>query len=302
MRKLGIILAGGKSTRLYPNTLVTTKQLLPVYDKPMIYYPLSTLMLAGIKDFVIISSTAEMEKFKELFKESNSEMGITVTVLEQPSPIGIADAFNIVERELGYEYTQKFERHALILGDNIFYGAGFSKQLMDANITSPYATVFLHTVPHPEQFGIAEVDESNTVISIEEKPVNPRSNLAITGLYFYPPDVYDLVKQIVPSARGELEITDLNKLYLNENKLLSHKLQRGMVWFDAGNSESLLEAANFIKFIQTYQGILVGSPHEIAIQRKFVSNDTIRPFLDKCSKTDYGQYLQTLLNNVNRKN
>jgi glucose-1-phosphate thymidylyltransferase len=297
MRKLGIILAGGKSTRLFPSTLVTTKQLLPVFDKPMIYYPLSTLMLAGIKDFVIISSPAEVEKFKELFKDCKSEMGINVTVLEQPVPVGIADAFRIIVRELGHEFTQQFIRHALILGDNIFYGAGFSSHLINANKASVYATIFLHTVPNPSQFGIATTDSHGTVLNIEEKPENPESNLAITGLYFYPSDVYDFVMNLTPSSRGELEITDLNKFYLNDNRLVSHRLQRGMMWFDAGNSESLLEASNFIKFIQTYQGILVGSPHEIAIHRKLVSRTDITPFLEKCSKTDYGKYLQTLMDN-----
>jgi glucose-1-phosphate thymidylyltransferase len=294
MRKLGIILSGGKSTRLYPNTLVTTKQLLPVYDKPMVYYPLSTLMLAGIQDFIVISSASETERFKELFKDCKSELGVNITVLEQPVPLGIADAFNIVIKELGYEYTQQFSRHVLILGDNIFYGAGFSKQLQDANTVSPYATVFLHTVPNPEQFGIAEIGYGDTVLSIEEKPSNPKSNLAITGLYFYPPNVYDLVKEITPSARGELEITDLNRLYLSKDRLLAHKMQRGMVWFDAGNSDSLLECSNFIRFIQTHQGILIGSPHEVGIRNKWVDESDISPFILKCGKTEYAKYLKGL--------
>lgn len=295
MRQLGIILAGGRSTRLYPATIVTTKQLLPVYDKPLIYYPLTTLMLAGIRDIVLISSPQEKYKFEELFSNSVAEMGIRITVLEQKIPLGIADAFNIVHDELGEKYISSFDKHVLILGDNIFYGAGFSDQLVNAN-NSTGAHIFLHRVSDPERFGIAEISNDGMVINVEEKPASPRSNLAITGLYFYPSDVYQKIKTLYPSSRNELEITDVNELYLLENKLFATKLQRGMVWFDAGTPDALLESSNFIRFIQSYQDVLVGSPHEVSIRKQWVTTDNISLFIKQCEKTPYGKYLQQLVN------
>lgn len=295
MRTLGIILAGGKSTRLYPSTLVATKQLLPVYDKPLIYYPLTTLMLAGIKDFIIISSPTEVDSFRKLFANAEKELGISVRCLVQPVPLGIADAFNIVNDELQAEIFE-YDGHALILGDNIFYGAGLQGLLTHANREGvrTKAEVFLYPVRNPELFGVAEV-KGNKVISLEEKPDRPRSNLAVTGLYFYPTSVYFYTKQISPSKRGELEITDLNKYYLDRGEMEAVQLSRGMVWFDTGNAEAMLEAANFIHNIQKHQNYLVGSPHEIAITKKWVTREGIQPFIDMCSKTEYGKYLQTVL-------
>lgn len=289
MRKLGIILAGGKSTRLYPATSVISKQLLPVYDKPLIYYPLSSLMLADIRDYIIITSPGEVTKMTELFSNTQEELGITVRVVVQPEALGIADAFRVVHRELGvgiYDY----DMHALILGDNIFYGSGFTGTI--SNVSPSDATVFAYTSQNPSQFGVVEF-KNGKAVSIEEKPTNPKSNLIVTGLYFYPTDVYGYVETLNPSARNELEITDLNKLYLRENRLNVTKLSRGTVWFDTGTADSLLEAAMFVQSIQKHQGFMVGNPHEIAIQRGWVTNMT--PFIERCSKTPYGKYLQNLM-------
>lgn len=291
MRKLGIILAGGKSSRLYPATLTTTKQLLPIYDKPLVYYPMTTLMLAGIKDFIVITSPEEVHQFRRLFADSRNEMGVSVRCLVQDEPRGIADAFRVIHRELGNE-VDAYDVHALVLGDNIFYGSGFRGQLDTVNPNT--ANVFVHQVPNPKEFGIAEIRDEK-ILSIEEKPESPKSNLAVTGLYFYPKDVYTKVEQLVPSPRGELEITDLNRSYLQEGTLSAIKLLRGVVWFDTGLPESLLEASNFIHTIQKYQGVLVGSPHEIAITKGWVTEEQIAPFITKCSKTFYGQYLSQLL-------
>lgn len=288
---LGIILAAGKSSRLYPSTLATTKQLLPIYDKPLIYYPLSTLMLTGVRDFIIIVSPGELNTFARLFENAKEELGIKITLLVQQNPIGIADAFNIVGEHL-QERIYEYDNHALILGDNIFYGSGLRAQL--DSVKPNLANVFLYSVQNPEEFGVAEIDGS-TVISIEEKPKNPKSNLAVTGLYFYPPSVYLYVKQIAPSARGELEISDLNKFYLGYKQLNAINLLRGMVWFDTGNPDAMLEASNFIQNIQKHQNYLVGSPHEIAINKGWVTPQSIQPFIDKCSKTQYGKYLQQML-------
>jgi glucose-1-phosphate thymidylyltransferase len=290
MRKLGIILAGGKSSRLYPATLVTTKQLLPVYDKPLIYYPLTTLMLAGIKDYVIISSPLEIDHYKRLFSNHLDELGINITFAVQENSIGIADAFRITKNILG-DKVFDFDSHCLILGDNIFYGAGFSGQLKHVDTST--MNIFVHQVPNAKEFGVAEL-EDDKVISLEEKPENPKSNLAVTGLYFYPNDVYIKVQELTPSARGELEITDLNKIYLNEGKLSAVKLSRGVVWFDTGTSDSLLEAANFIQTLQKHQGVLVGSPHEVAINKRWTTKEKISSFILKCNKTFYGQYLSEL--------
>lgn len=291
LKTLGIILAAGKSTRLYPSTLVTTKQLLPVYDKPLIYYPLSTLMLAGVRDFVVIVSPGEFNTFAKLFENVRYELGIQITLLVQEHPIGIADAFNIVGDHL-QEKIYEYDNHALILGDNIFYGAGLRGQL--ESIHPKMANVFLYPVQNAQEFGVAEV-EGNTVISIEEKPNKPKSNLAVTGLYFYPSSVYLYVKQLTPSARGELEISDLNNFYLKRRQLNAVNLLRGMVWFDTGNADSMLEASNFIHNIQKHQNYLIGSPHEIAINNGWVTPLSIQPFIDKCLKTNYGKYLQKLI-------
>lgn len=291
MQTLGIVLAAGRSSRLFPSTLATTKQLLPVYDKPLIYYPLSTLMLTGIRDFIIIVSPSELNTFAKLFENAREELGIKITLLVQEVPIGIADAFNIVGDHLK-ERIYEYDNHALILGDNIFYGAGLRGQL--ETVKPALANVFLYSVQNPEQFGVAEIN-GTLVTSIEEKPTRPKSNLAITGLYFYPPSVYLYVKQLTPSIRGELEITDLNRFYLHRKELNAINLLRGMVWFDTGNPDAMLEASNFIHNIQKHQSYLVGSPHEIAINKGWVTKQSIQPFIDKCSKTAYGKYLQQML-------
>jgi glucose-1-phosphate thymidylyltransferase len=290
-KTLGIILAGGKSTRLYPATLVCTKQLLPVYDKPLIYYPLSTLMLAGIKEYVIISTPDEINNYKKLFDNCKNELGIDITFLQQEHPSGIADAFNIVEAHF-QEKIFEYDNHALILGDNIFYGSWLSGLL--SSIDPTVANIFLYPVQNPSDFGIATI-ENGKVTEIVEKPTVSDSNLAITGLYFYPPSVYFYAKQLPPSPRGELEITDINKLFLKENKLIAHKMYRGMVWFDTGTAESMLEASNFIHTIQKNQNYLIGSPHEISINRKWVEPENLSAFIQKCSKTYYGKYLHNLI-------
>lgn len=296
MRKLGIVLAGGKATRLYPSTLVVSKQLLPVYDKPLIYYPLTSLMLAGIREYIVITTPNEVDKMTELFWNAERELGISIKILVQRTPAGIADAFNIVHSYLG-KRVYDYDTHALILGDNIFYGAGFTGMV---NSVSPNnATVFAYTSQNPSQFGVVEMKDGKA-ISIEEKPANPKSNLIITGLYFYPSDVYDHIKTIKPSARGELEITDINKVYLDQGKLDVVKLSRGTVWFDTGTTDSLLEASLFVQSIQRHQGYMVGNPHEIAIENGWFDKNYMSTFLSKCEKTSYGKYLQTLLDYENR--
>lgn len=293
MRTLGIILAAGKSTRLYPSTLVTTKQLLPIYDKPLIYYPLTTLMLAGIREFIIITSPSEHGTFQRLFNDSENEMGIKVTLLVQEKPIGIADAFNVVGNYLGI-HIYEYDNHALILGDNIFYGAGLRGLLANVTKENRKANIFLYPVQNPEEFGVAEL-KGQTVVSIEEKPINPKSNLAVTGLYFYPTSVYLYTTMLKPSKRGELEISDLNAFYLEKNELEAVTLSRGTVWFDTGNPDAMLEASNFIQNIQKHQNYLVGSPHEISISNGWVTKETIEPFVTKCGKTKYGKYLKQML-------
>jgi glucose-1-phosphate thymidylyltransferase len=293
MRTLGIILAAGKSTRLYPSTFATTKQLLPVYDKPLIYYPLTTLMLMGIRDFAIITTPSESVTFKKLFENAETELGITITFLVQEHATGIAEAFNIVHDHF-HEHIYDYDNHALILGDNIFYGAGLQGLLKTANVSDgKHSKIFLYPVQTPQNFGVAVV-KNNKVVNVEEKPVTPKSNLAITGLYFYPPSVYLYVKQITPSARGELEVTDLNNYYLKLDQLEAVQLPRGMVWFDTGNVESLLEASNFIHNIQKHQNYLVGSPHEVAFLNGWITKEQLSTTIDRCEKTDYGRYLKKL--------
>lgn len=291
MKTLGIILAAGKSSRLYPSTLVTTKQLLPIYDKPLIYYPLSTLMLAGIRDVVIIVSPNEVSQFRKLFADSRETLGLNIKILVQDHPRGIADSFKIVYKQFGNN-VQQYDTHALVLGDNIYYGAGFSGLLQNINPT--HANVFLYKVKNPQDFGVLEYTKG-VPTNIVEKPTHFTSDLAVTGLYFYPPSVYDYVDQIKSSPRGELEITDINRIYLDKQLLHPVKLPRGMVWFDTGSPDAMLEASNFVQTVQKHQGFMVGSPHEIAINNGWCDPEHIQHFVTLCHKTEYGKYLQQLL-------
>lgn len=290
MRTLGIILAAGRSSRLFPATLVTTKQVLPIYDKPLIYYPLSTLMLAGVRDFLIICNPKEKPIFEELFYDSENTLGIKINIAVQDYPAGIADAFNIVNEQLLTDY----DRYALVLGDNIFYGAGMSELLFEANDVVDHAYCFVTKVHDPERFGVAEVDSINRVLSLEEKPSAPKSNLAVTGLYFFPPDVLERIRKLQPSARGELEITDLLKTYMGEN-LIGTRLWRGVVWFDTGTPDSMIEASNFVQTIQKHQEVLVGSPHEIAYNKYWITADQLKTTSLLCGKSAYGNLLNELI-------
>lgn len=287
----GIILAGGSGTRLYPLTKVTSKQLLPVYDKPMIFYPLSTLMLAGIRDILIISTPTDTPRFKELLGDGSS-MGINLSYAVQPSPDGLAQAFIIGENFIGDDSC------AMILGDNIFYGGWFRKNLREAvkNAEEGNATIFGYYVKDPDRFGIVEFDNKNVVISVEEKPENPKSNYAITGLYFYPKGVSLKAKQVRPSHRGELEITDLNRLYLDDNILKVQLLGRGFAWLDTGTMESLMEAAYFVKTVQERQGVVISAPEEIAYYEKWISKDTLIETADSYGKSPYGEHLKLVAN------
>ena len=280
----GIILAGGSGTRLYPLTMVTSKQLLPVYDKPMIFYPLSTLMLAGIKDILIISTPQDLPNFKKLLGDG-SHYGINLSYAEQPSPDGLAQAFLIGEEFIGNDSC------AMILGDNIFYGAGLSKHLREAESKKVGATIFGYYVNDPERFGIVEFDSTGKAISIEEKPENPKSNYCVTGLYFYDNRVVDFAKKVKPSKRGELEITDLNKMYLEDGNLNVVTLGRGYAWLDTGTMDSLAEATEFIKVIETRQGIQIASLEEIAYLNKWIDKETLLESAKKYGKSNYGQYL-----------
>ena len=280
----GIILAGGSGTRLYPLTMVTSKQLLPVYDKPMIFYPLSTLMLAGIKDILIISTPQDLPNFKKLLG-NGSHYGINLSYAEQPSPDGLAQAFLIGEEFIGNDSC------AMILGDNIFYGAGLSKHLREAESKKVGATIFGYYVNDPERFGIVEFDSNGKAISIEEKPENPKSNYCVTGLYFYDNRVVDFAKKVKPSKRGELEITDLNKMYLEDGNLNVVTLGRGYAWLDTGTMDSLAEATEFIKVIETRQGIQIASLEEIAYLNKWIDKKTLLESAKKYRKSNYGQYL-----------
>lgn len=280
----GIILAGGSGTRLYPLTMVTSKQLLPVYDKPMIFYPLSTLMLAGIKDILIISTPQDLPNFKKLLGDG-SHYGINLSYAEQPSPDGLAQAFLIGEEFIGNDSC------AMILGDNIFYGAGLSKHLREAESKKVGATIFGYYVNDPERFGIVEFDSNGKAISIEEKPENPKSNYCVTGLYFYDNRVVDFAKKVKPSKRGELEITDLNKMYLKDGNLNVVTLGRGYAWLDTGTMDSLAEATEFIKVIETRQGIQIASLEEIAYLNKWIDKETLLESAKKYGKSNYGQYL-----------
>lgn len=289
----GIILAGGSGTRLYPLTTVTSKQLLPIYDKPMIYYPLSTLMLAGINDILIISTPTDLPNFKKLLGDG-SQYGIKLSYKEQPSPDGLAQAFIIGEEFVGEDTC------AMVLGDNIFYGAGFSKTLDEAKRNAEEnhrATVFGYHVEDPERFGIVEFDKFGKVLTVEEKPQNPKSPWAITGLYFYDNRCVEYAKSLKPSARGELEITDLNRVYLDNGELDVKLLGRGYAWLDTGTMDSLIDAGNFVKTIQNQQGIRISAPEEIAWRKGWISTDVLKKSAQKYGKSDYGQYLKKLADN-----
>ena len=283
----GIILAGGSGTRLYPLTKVTSKQLLPVYDKPMIYYPLSTLMLAGVRDILIISTPTDTPRFQDLLGDG-SHFGIHLSYAVQPSPDGLAQAFLIGEEFIGDEPC------AMILGDNIFYGNDFSSILEKArrNAENGRATVFGYYVPDPERFGIVEFDENEKVLSVEEKPAQPKSNYAITGLYFYPAGVSQLAKQVKPSKRGELEITTLNDLYLQRGILDAKIFGRGFAWLDTGTMESLLEAAEFVHMVEKRQGMKISAPEEIAFRFGWISTQELLESADLYGKSPYGHHLR----------
>ena len=283
----GIILAGGSGTRLYPLTKVTSKQLLPIYDKPMIYYPLSTLMLAGIKDILIISTPDDTPRFKELLGDG-SNFGINLSYAVQPSPDGLAQAFIIGEEFIGDDTC------AMVLGDNIFYGSYFRKNLADAVKAAEegYATIFGYYVKDPERFGIVEFDKNRNVVSVEEKPQHPKSNYCITGLYFYDNRVVKMAKQVKPSARGELEITDLNRMYLNEGKLKVQLLGRGFAWLDTGTMDSLMEASTFVQTVQSRQGVVISAPEEIAYFEGLITKEQLLESAELYGKSPYGEHLK----------
>ena len=283
----GIILAGGSGTRLYPLTRVTSKQLLPIYDKPMIYYPLGTLMLAGIRDILIISTPEDTPRFKELLGDG-SHFGINLSYAVQPSPDGLAQAFII-----GEEFISD-EECAMILGDNIFYGGWFRKNLQEAvsNAKNGEATIFGYYVKDPERFGIVEFDQDLRVVSVEEKPQNPKSNYCITGLYFYPKGVAKMAKAVKPSARGELEITTLNDMYLQKNRLKAQVLGRGFAWLDTGTMESLLEAALFVQTVQNRQGVVISAPEEIAYHEQWINKEQLLESAKLYGKSPYGEHLK----------
>ena len=283
----GIILAGGSGTRLYPLTKVTSKQLLPIYDKPMIFYPLSTLMLAGIRDILVISTPADTPRFKELLGDGH-QYGVNLSYAVQPSPDGLAQAFLIGEEFIGNDSC------ALVLGDNIFYGGYFSKHLSEAaqNAENGFATIFGYYVPDPERFGIVEFDKDMNVLSVEEKPKKPKSNYCITGLYFYDNRIVEMAKKVKPSDRGELEITDLNRLYLEDNSLKAQILGRGFAWLDTGTMDSLMEASSFVQTIQNRQGLVISAPEEIAYRKKWISKEELLNSANLYGKSPYGEYLR----------
>jgi glucose-1-phosphate thymidylyltransferase len=287
-KRKGIILAGGSGTRLYPVTQCISKQLLPVYDKPMIYYPLSTLMLAGIQDILIISAPDDTPRFESLLSDG-SQWGLNISYKVQPSPDGLAQAFILGDTFIGNDLS------ALVLGDNIFYGHDFNELLGNAMTRDDGATVFAYHVHDPERYGVAEFDKSNKVLSLEEKPLKPKSNYAVTGLYFYDKDVVSMAKSLKPSPRGELEITDLNRLYLEKEKLNVEIMGRGYTWLDTGTHDSLLEASQFIATLENRQGLKVSCPEEISYCKGWINATQLEKLAAPLSKNGYGQYLNKVL-------
>jgi glucose-1-phosphate thymidylyltransferase len=287
----GIILAGGSGTRLYPLTQVVSKQLMPLYDKPMIYYPLSTLLSAGIRDIFVITTPQDQPLFQELLKDG-SQWGINITYGAQPRPEGLAQAFLIAKDFIGNEGC------SLILGDNVFYGTELPDMMQTAQKRQEGATVFGYWVKDPQHYGVAEFDNNDKVISVEEKPEQPKSHYAITGLYFYDKQVVDIASSIKPSHRGELEITDVNRVYLEQSQLSVERMSRGFAWLDTGSHDSLLDAANFIETIQKRQGLMVCCPEEIAFTKGWISTTDVEKLAHTLKKNEYGQYLKRMISNA----
>lgn len=287
----GIVLAGGAGTRLYPSTIACSKQILSVYDKPMIYYPISTLMLAGIREILIISTPRDINSFKELFEDGN-KFGLNISYAVQKEPKGLAEAFIIGENFI------KNDNVCLILGDNIFYGYGFTGRLKNAVKRKNKATIFGYHVSNPQEFGVVEFDNKGNVLSIEEKPLNPKSNYAVPGLYFYDENVSYIAKQIKPSKRGELEITSINNVYLKKGNLKVELMGRGMAWLDTGTHRALLNASNFVETVQTRQGLFIACLEEIAYRNRYITKKQLLEQAERLKKTEYGQYLYRIAENT----